>query len=79
MRANGSTISDVKKAFPQQGFHRWKTEVEMQQVDQAKQLWELQKGAHLKRMLADAIIGNEVLKEALDDNSKPCTKARAGA
>ncbi len=51
----------------------------MQQVDQAKQLRELQKGAHLKRMLADAIIGNEVLKGALDDNSKPCTKARAGA
>ena len=51
----------------------------MQEVAQAKQLRKLQKGTHLKRMLAEAIVGNEVLKEALDDNSKPCTQTRSGA
>ena len=39
----------------------------MMDLDQAKQLKELQKeNARLKRMLADEMIGKEILKEALE-------------
>ncbi len=48
-------------------FHRWKKEFGMMEVDQAKQLKELQKeNARLKRMLADEMLGKELLKEALE-------------
>ncbi len=39
----------------------------MMDLDQAKQLKELQKeNARLKRMLADVMLGKELLKEALE-------------
>ncbi len=39
----------------------------MLEVDQAKQLKELQKeNGRLKRMLADELLGKELLKEALE-------------
>jgi len=39
----------------------------MMKLDQAKQLKELQKeNARLKRLLADEILGKELLKEALE-------------
>jgi putative transposase len=39
----------------------------MMQLDQAKRLKELEKeNARLKRLLADEILGNELLKEALE-------------
>jgi len=48
-------------------FHRWKRELGMLELDQAKQLKELQKeNARLKRMLADEMLGKELLKEALE-------------
>jgi len=51
----------------EQTFHRWKREFGMLDVDQAKQLKELQKeNARLKRMLADEMLGKELLKEALE-------------
>jgi len=44
----------------------------MMELDQAKQLKELQKeNARLKRMLADEMLGKELLKEALEKNGKP--------
>ena len=51
----------------EQSFHRWKREFGMMELDQAKQLKELQKeNARLKRMLADEMLGKELLKEALE-------------
>ena len=45
--------------------------------DQAKQVKELQKeNARLKGVLADKILGNELLKKALEKNGKPCTQTR---
>ncbi len=42
------------------------------ELDQAKQLKELQKqNARLKRMLADEMRGQELLKEALEKNDEP--------
>ncbi len=44
----------------------------MMELDQAKQLKELQKeNARLKRMLADEMLGKELLKAALEKNYEP--------
>lgn len=64
-----TTILDVcgEHGISEQSFHRWKREFGMMEVDQAKQLKELQKeNARLKRMLADEMLGKELLKEALE-------------
>jgi len=66
----GRTIQDVcrERRISEQTFHRWKREFGMLEVDQAKQLKELQKeNARLKRMLADEMLGKdkELLREAL--------------
>ena len=56
-----------EKQISEQTFHRWKKEFGMLNVDQAKQLKELQKeNARLKRMLADEMLGKDLLKEALE-------------
>jgi len=48
-------------------FHRWKKELGMVSLDQAKALKELQKeNARLKRIVADQLLGMEVLQEALE-------------
>ena len=48
-------------------FHRWKRELGMLNLDQAKRLKELEKeNARLKRMLADEMLGKELLQEALE-------------
>ena len=65
----GKTIQDVcrEHKISEQSFHRWKREFGMMELDQAKQLKELQKeNARLKRMLADEMLGKELLKEALE-------------
>jgi len=56
----GRTIQDAcrERKISEQTFNRWKREFGMPQVDQAKQLKELQKeNARLKRMLADEMLG----------------------
>ena len=63
------TIQDVcrERGVSEQTFHRWKREFGMMDVMQAKQLKDLQKeNAQLKRMLADEMLGKELLKEALE-------------
>ena len=64
----GKTIIEVcrEKGISEQTFHRWKKEFGMMQLDQARRLKELEKeNARLKRLLADEILGKELLKEAL--------------
>ena len=73
----GQSIVELcrEKGISEQTFHRgstelaevWKREFGMMKLDQAKQLKELQKeNARLKRLLADEILGKELLKEALE-------------
>ena len=65
----GRTIQDVcrERKITEQTFYRWKREFGMLEVNQARQLKELQKeNARLKRMLADELLGKELLKEALE-------------
>ena len=48
-------------------YHRWKRELGMLELNQAKQLKELQReNNRLKRMLADEMLGKELLKEVLE-------------
>mgnify|MGYP003661741617 CR=1 FL=1 len=64
-----ANIQDVcrENGISEQSFHRWKREFGMMEVDQAKQLKELQKeNARLKRLLADEMLDKEILKEALE-------------
>ena len=65
----GRKIQEVcrERQISEQTFHRWKREFGMLEVDQAKRLKELQKeNGRLKRMLADELLGKELLKEALE-------------
>ncbi len=65
----GKTIADVCRAhqISEQTFHRWKREFGMLEVDQAKQLKGLKReNERLKRMLADEMLGKELLREALE-------------
>lgn len=65
----GRTIQDVCRdnGISEQSFHRWKREFGMMELDHAKQLKELQKeNARLKRMLADEMLGKELLKEVIE-------------
>jgi putative transposase len=65
-----------EKGISEQTFHRWKREFGMMPVDQAKRLKELEKeNARLKRMLADEILGKELLKEALEKSCEPRSQA----
>ena len=66
---SGWPILEVCRAhqISEQTFHRWKREFGMLEVDHAKQLKELKReNERLKRMLADEMLGKELLKEALE-------------
>jgi len=65
----GKSIQDVCRdnGVSEQTFHRWKREFGMMEVSQAKRLKELEaENAKLKRMLADEMLGKELLREALE-------------
>ena len=56
-----------ERQISEQTYHRWKRELGMLELNQAKQLKELQReNARLKRMLADEMLGKELLKEVLE-------------
>ena len=51
----------------EQTFHRWKKELGLLDVKQAKRLKELEaENRRLKRMVADQLLGMEILQEALE-------------
>ena len=64
----GKTILEVcrENNISEQTFHRWKRELGMIDVNQAKRMKELEKeNARLKRMLADKLLGIEIVQETL--------------
>ncbi|MCK5923828.1 MAG: transposase [Methylococcales bacterium] len=74
----GKSIVDVcrEKGISEQTFHRWKRQFGMMPLDQAKRLKELEKeNARLKRLLAEEILGKELLKEALGKSCEPRPQA----
>ena len=65
----GKSIQEVcrENNVSEQTFHRWKREFGMIDVNQAKRMKELEKeNARLKRMLADKMLGIEILQETLE-------------
>ena len=68
-QSSDQTIQDVcrERQISEQTYHRWKRELGMLELNQAKQLKELQReNTRLKRMLADEMLGKELLKEVLE-------------
>ena len=68
-QSSDRTIQDVCRELQisEQSFHRWKRELGMLEINQAKQLKGLQReNTRLKRMLADEMLGKELLKEVLE-------------
>ncbi len=68
-QSRDKTIQDVcrERQISEQSFHRWKRAWGILEINQAKQLKELQReNARLKGMLADEMLGKELLKEVLE-------------
>ena len=68
--ADGSrTILEVcdEHNISEQTFHRWKKELGLLDVKQAKRLKELEaENRRLKHIVADQVLGMEILQEALE-------------
>jgi putative transposase len=65
----GKSVAEVirEHGISEQTFYRWKKEFGMMDVNQAKRLKELEKeNARLKRIVADQVLGMEILQEALE-------------
>lgn len=76
--SSNKMILDVcrERQISEQTFRRWKRQMGMLEVDQAKQLKELQReNARLKRMLADEMLGKELLKQVLEKKYEPRAQA----
>ena len=68
-QSRDKTIQDVcrERQISEQTYHRWKRELGRLELNQAKQLKKLQReNTRLKRMLADEMLGKELLKEVLE-------------
>ena len=68
-QSRDKTIQDVcrERQISEQTYHRWKRELGMLELNQAKQLKKLQReNTRLKRLLADEMLGKELLKEVLE-------------
>ena len=61
-QSSDKTIQDVcrERQISEQTYHRWKRELGMLELNQAKQLQ--RENARLKRMLADEMLGKELVK-----------------
>ncbi len=63
------TILEIcdEQNISEQTFHRWKRELGLLDVNQAKRLKLLEaENKRLKRMVADQLLGMEILQEALE-------------
>ena len=68
-QSSDQTIQDVcrERQISEQTYHRWKRELGMLELNQAKQLKEFQReNTRLNRMLADEMHGKGLLKEVLE-------------
>ncbi len=77
----GKSIQEVcrENNVSEQTFHRWKREFGMIDVNQAKRMKELEKeNVRLKRMLADKMLGIEILQRPSKKNCKPWAQAASG-
>ena len=71
MLAAGKTIGQVCQAMEvsEPTFHRWRNQYGGMKAEEAKRLKELEQENHrLKKLLAEAALDKEILKEALEGN-----------
>ena len=69
--SKGATVGEACKKIEvtEQTYYRWRKQYGGMQVEQAKQLKELQKeNAQLKRLVADLSLDNAILREASRGN-----------
>jgi putative transposase len=65
----GKSAQEVcrEHGISEQTFYRWRKEFGMMDANQARRLKELEKeNARLKRIVADGVLGMEILQEALE-------------
>ena len=70
----GRTITELcrEQNISEATFHRWKREFGMMDVNEAKRLKELEKeNTELKKMLADSLLENRVLRFVNEKNMSP--------
>jgi putative transposase len=71
MLAAGQTIGQVVQALEisEQTFHRWRNQYGGMKAEEAKRLKELEvENKRLKKLLAEAELDKEILKEVLEGN-----------
>ena len=71
MLAAGRTIGQVAQALEisEQTFHRWRNQYGGMKAEEAKRLKELEtENKRLKKLLAEAELDKEILKEVLEGN-----------
>jgi transposase-like protein len=71
MLSADKTIGQVAQALEisEQTFHRWRNQYGGMKAEEAKRLTELEKeNKRLKKLLAEAHLDKEILKEALEGN-----------
>jgi transposase-like protein len=71
MLSAGKTIGQVAQALEisEQTFHRWRNQYGGMKAEEAKRLTELEEeNKRLKKLLAEAQLDKEILKEALEGN-----------
>ncbi len=76
-QSSHQTIQDVcrERQISEQSFHRWKRELGMLELNQAKQLKQLQRENNRhKRKLADEMIDKKKIKEILEKKLKAPNK-----
>ncbi len=70
-QAKGQSIKTVckKLQITEQTYYRWRKEYGGLRMDQARRFKQLEKeNARLKKLLAEMVIGNAILKEAAEGN-----------
>jgi len=78
----GKSIVEVckEKNISEQTYHRWKRQFGMMEVNEARRLKELEKeNTKLKKMLADSLLENRVLRFVNEKNCKPGAQKTDGA
>lgn len=76
------TIAELckEKNISEVTFHRWKREFGMMEVNEAKRLKELEReNTELKKMLADSLLENRVLRFVNEKNYEPGAQEKDGA
>ena len=80
LQEQGKSVSEIcrEHGISQSTFYKWKSKYSGMEVSQVKQLKDLEQELGLyKKIVAQLILKNTVLKNAIEKISRACRKARA--